>query len=199
MKKTKLLLCVSILLFVSCAKDSDVEIPQLPESPIIGMWYMDTYSSTYSYKYTNKYKRYCHEYVSDTITFDESVHRLSHLYYAYWKFLNNYYANYYYQYYSGRISRGKVSYHIDDYGFRWGTHYGTIQKSNLQDFEVELRDTTYFKDEDDYRQVAWIRIMHYVFNRSWEPVPNMSSDVGSNDDVIGSVDGEYRPSFSICP
>ena len=199
MKKIVFICYASIFLLFSCAKDNDDDIPQLPESPLIGMWYLDTYSSTYSYKYTNKYKRYCHENISDTITFDESVYRRNDMHYAYWEFLNNYYAKYYYQYYSGRISQGKLSYHIDGYEFRWGTHYGTILKSNSQNFEVELRDTTYYKDEDDSRQIAWVQIIHNVFNRTRVNSPVESGNKSCNDDDIGKADGKYRPSFSICP
>lgn len=157
MKKGLLLAVIGMLFFSSCDKDS-------PETLILGKWFFDTEESYSQNQYTNKYKRFCREHSTDSVSFDEERHGFSDVYYAYWEFTSHG-GFFYYQYNDGDIFENKnpYQYHVDGNMLSFGTDIYEILTLNEQNLTVQIRDTTYFYDEDYEEQIAWIEARVYQF------------------------------------
>lgn len=164
MKKGLLLAVIGMLFFSSCDKDS-------PETVILGKWFFDTEESYSQNQYTNKYKRFCREHNMDSVSFDEERHNFSDVYYAYWEFTSVGGGYYYWQYNDGNIKNNTYSlkYHVDDGMLYFGKDIYEIMALNKQNLIVQIRDTTYFYDEDYDEHIAWVRMKEYVFRAHGTP------------------------------
>ena len=175
MKKGLLLVLVGLLLTASCKKD---DIPQLPDMPILGRWYIDTYYSSMQKTYTNEYKNYCQEHDSIDVTLDEGSHDRSDIHYAYRDFARTS-VEYYTQNSNGTISKGSVSYKIKDDKLLWGTsRVYSILELDQDNMKTQRNDTTYFYDDNDDKKVACVKTYTSVFSRKWNSYPRTKYDSG---------------------
>lgn len=176
MKKGLLIAVVGMLLMWSCEKD---DIPELPDMPILGKWYVDTYYSRIQKTYTSEYKQYCQEHDSIDVTLlDEESHDRSDIHYAYRVFSPTL-VEYYIQYSNGAISEGSVSYKIKDGKLFWGTsRVYTILELDQDNMKTQRNDTTYFYDDNDDKKVACVKTYTSVFSRKWYSYPRTKYDSG---------------------
>lgn len=184
MKHTKilLLLAIGLTMLSSCSKDED-----LP--PIRGKWYINLNTSWQRYSFSDAYIQYCqfhHQYsphliqtAIDSNTSEVMEYMSARRHYAYWDFYSSSDVEYFYQWKDGYIDAGKTTYRLlSDSLLQYSSWQWDVFALNPDFFSIQLTDTVHFNDDQGVNQIAYVRIYHYDFTRSFIPPDGADSGNG---------------------